>query len=137
MQSIVAVKGIIENNGNYLLAQHNNKLPANIGKWTFLGGWVEPIDDSFEATLKRELQEELGLAIEIHKNTGVFEYKMRSYLVLAAKPLGNPKGLSDEILNIEWLSYEAIQELEQKKLLHTGFEIPALNAYLNYANARD
>lgn len=127
---VKAVKGIIEHEGTYLLAKHNIKFPDLRGKWTFLGGWVEPSDASYEETLKRELEEELQLKIKIQKHIGLFRYKNRTYLVLAAKAGGTPKIISDEILEINWFNYNQIVEMDLNKLLQTGFEIPALQQYL-------
>jgi 8-oxo-dGTP pyrophosphatase MutT (NUDIX family) len=130
---IRGVKGIIISNikpDKYLLAQHNN--PEIIGKWTFLGGHIEENDKSYEQTLKRELYEELELDIKIFKEIGSFEYKEkhRIYYVLAAIALNIPHITSDEILNIDWFSYDQILEMNSENKLQTKFEIPALNLYL-------
>ncbi|CAN5140542.1 hypothetical protein BH23CHL1_BH23CHL1_23480 [soil metagenome] len=47
----VRVKAVIQRDGQYLLAQHDNRRPENIGKWTFLGGWIDPADASPEDTV--------------------------------------------------------------------------------------
>ena len=97
---VLGVKGIFEHKGTYLLARHNNQLPVNKGKWTFLGGAGEAKNFSLEATLKRELYEELHVGIYITGHVGVFLYNKRTYLILAARLRGEPIINSSEILKI-------------------------------------
>lgn len=127
--NIKAVKGIIENQEKYLLAKHNIQETEAKGKWTFLGGWIEASDKSFEEALQRELKEELQLDLDIKQQIGIYGYKDRLYLVLAATPKSTPVICSKEILEINWFNYEQIIEMGQKNLLQTGFELLSLKQY--------
>ncbi|MFN7039272.1 MAG: NUDIX hydrolase [Alphaproteobacteria bacterium] len=128
---IKGVKGIIKSSNNpdkYLLAMHNNTSIENKGKWTFLGGRIEETDQSYEDTLQRELIEELNLHLKIEREIGIFEYKQKSriYMVMSALALNDPSIVSNEILKIDWFSYDEMIEMHNKSLLQTEFEIMAI-----------
>lgn len=59
---IVAVTGVIEKNGKYLIVKRSNNEIAFPGKWTIPGGKVER-GHSIHQTLKREIREEVGLEV--------------------------------------------------------------------------
>ena len=123
----VRVKGVIERDGRYLLALHNNRIPENKGKWTFLGGMIDPDDRSHEHTLIRELQEELQVAGRVHGQVGVFPYKGSGVVVLLASFDGEPQPDPDEILAVRWFTRHQIDGLAQAGLLHMGTEIDVLD----------
>ena len=70
---ILVTAAIIINNGSILIAQRgdNQKLA---GKWEFPGGKIEP-GETPEECLKREINEELGIIIEIDKFFGESVYR--------------------------------------------------------------
>ncbi len=63
MQPIHVTCAIIEHNGRVLAAQRSAQMHLP-GKWEFPGGKVR-IDETLEACLVREIQEELGLDISV------------------------------------------------------------------------
>lgn len=60
---IVAVTGIIEKEGKFLIIKRRDDEVAYPGMWTVPGGKVEAPDDC-QTTLRREIEEETGLKIE-------------------------------------------------------------------------
>jgi mutator protein MutT len=63
---------VIEKEGKYLLARID-KGRLMTGKWTFPGGSVE-FGEDFHTTIKRELNEELGITdVKINKFLGIVE----------------------------------------------------------------
>ena len=121
------VKAVIERGGRYLLALHNNHVPENKGKWTFVGGLVDPTDASPEAALLRELREELRVEGRILGTVGTFPYRDHTCLVLAAAFPGEPQPSPDEILALRWFTRREIEGIAQANLLHMGFELEALD----------
>ncbi len=53
-------RAVIASDGRYLLAQHHYAIPANMGKWSLIGGRIEDGERDPEAALRRELSEELS-----------------------------------------------------------------------------
>lgn len=60
---IVAVTGIVEKNGRFLIIKRRKDEIAYPGMWTVPGGKVEAPDDC-KTTLKREIKEEVGIEVE-------------------------------------------------------------------------
>jgi len=63
MKSIHVVAAIIKKNNQYLIVQRNKNKHLGL-KWEFPGGKVDE-NESFESALKREIQEELSIEINI------------------------------------------------------------------------
>jgi len=59
---IVAVTGLVEKNGRFLVIKRGESEVAYPGMWTVPGGKVEA-PDSCKTTLKREIEEETGIKI--------------------------------------------------------------------------
>lgn len=132
------VKAVIERDGRYLLAVHNNHRPENKGKWTFVGGLIDPTDASPEAALLRELREELQVEGRVLGTVGTFPYRDHTCLVLAASFEGEPQPCADEILALRWFTRREVDGIAQANLLHMRFEIEALDrarAVLNPGSA--
>lgn len=130
MLKAVAVKGLIVENDKYLLAMHNIYDPRFEGTWTFLGGHIEPTDQSPEDTLRRELWEEIKVTVEVHHTIGVYPYFNRGYLVVSATITGDPIPDPSEILELRWYTREEIRRMAEENLLQTGFEEAAIDRYL-------
>jgi 8-oxo-dGTP pyrophosphatase MutT (NUDIX family) len=125
--SAARVKAVIERDGRYLLALHNNRRPENKGKWTFVGGLVEPSDPSPEAALLRELQEELQVQGQVLGIVGTFPYRDHACLLLAASFEGEPCPSPEEIIALRWFTRDEVKGIARAHLLHMGFELDALD----------
>src|SRR5688500_18765208 len=123
----VRVKAIIESDGRYLLAIHNNYVPENKGKWTFLGGMIDPTDPSPEAALVRELREELAVEGQVLSRVGTFVYKTTGCAVVRATFVGEPRPDADEILALRWFTRDELEGVARANLLHMGFELEAID----------
>ncbi|KKT83190.1 MAG: NUDIX hydrolase [candidate division WWE3 bacterium GW2011_GWC2_44_9] len=66
IQHKVIVKAWVEKDGKYLLAQRGNTEKHHAGVWSLPGGNVEnEVSESIlEATLQKELSEEVGIEVE-------------------------------------------------------------------------
>ena len=73
MKSIHVVAAIIKKNNQYLVVQRNKNKYMGL-KWEFPGGKVDE-NESFESALKREIQEELSIEINIYKKIAEETYK--------------------------------------------------------------
>ena len=73
MKLINVVAAIIKKNNKYLIVQRNKNKHLGL-KWEFPGGKVDK-NESFESALKREIQEELNITINIHQKIALEEYK--------------------------------------------------------------
>ncbi len=68
-RTIKVACAIIEKNGNILVAQRSEKMDNSL-KWEFPGGKVEDGEDLIQC-IKREIQEELGIDINIIRSLNV------------------------------------------------------------------
>ena len=93
--AVVVLAGVIERDGAFLLTRrlHGTHLA---GTWEFPGGKCEP-DESHEACLRRELEEELGVVAEVGEEvfTVAHQYAERTVELHFRKCsiIGEPKPL--------------------------------------------
>ena len=73
MKSIHVVAAIIKKDNQYLIVQRNKNKHLGL-KFEFPGGKVDE-NESFESALKREIQEELNIEINIYKKIAEEAYK--------------------------------------------------------------
>ena len=123
----VRVTGDIRRGDRYLLAIHNNRVPENKGKWTFLGGVIDPPDPSPAAALVRELREELGVAGRVLGEVGRYPYRddPGPCVVLLADFTGEPRP-NEELLALRWFTREQVEAIGRAGLLHMGLELDAI-----------
>ena len=67
------VAAIIKKDNSYLIAQRNKNKYMGL-KWEFPGGQVEP-NETFHEALSREIQEELGIDINVDEKIAEEKYK--------------------------------------------------------------
>ena len=73
MKPTSVVAAIIKKDQQYLIVQRNKNKHLGL-KWEFPGGKVYE-NENFEEALKREVQEELNISINIHKKIAEEGYK--------------------------------------------------------------
>jgi 8-oxo-dGTP diphosphatase len=73
MKPTSVVAAIIKRDKQYLIVQRNKNKHLGL-KWEFPGGKVHE-NENFEEALKREVQEELNISINIHKKIAEEGYK--------------------------------------------------------------
>lgn len=95
----VGVVGVVVNaQGQVLLVEHVfHAIP-----WGFPGGWIDRGEDP-SACVRREIQEELGLTVEVERELLV-RLTGRSHLDFAylCRPTGEVSALSPELLSYGW-----------------------------------
>ncbi|MBN2469749.1 MAG: NUDIX hydrolase [Anaerolineae bacterium] len=125
------VRAVLHHAGRFLLVQHNNKRPENIGKWGTPGGGVEPGDPDLVEALRREMREEFEIEIDVHEFVQTYEYHKREHHVFLASPARTNFILDpEEILDYRWLTVEEIRAWDAAGRLHTGFELDAVERSL-------
>ena len=128
---IKRVRCVLARNDHYLLVLHNNRLPENYGKWGLPGG---VLDNGEEPTtgLRRELKEEFQIAIGDVVLLGDWEYRDEYHRVFGCYFEGRIEYHdSNEILEINWLTYDGVVHLTESGQLHTGFELDAITEFRN------
>ena len=105
----VGVVGVVVNDDcEVLLVEHvfHPKLP-----WGLPGGWIGFNEDPKD-TIQREIQEELGLRVEVETLLLAYrtEYHHLDFAYLC-KPTGEINSLSYELLGYSWFKYEALPRI--------------------------
>ena len=105
----VAAGILLDQSGRFLLGQRPEGKPY-AGYWEVPGGKIEKGETVFEA-LKRELQEELGIAIQSSEEFMLLEHDyphayVRLHVSVIRDWIGNPKGCEGQALSWELLSAE-------------------------------
>jgi 8-oxo-dGTP pyrophosphatase MutT (NUDIX family) len=126
---VPAVRAVVVHEGKFLLAQHHNYLPENIGKWGLPGGRIEATDSDLIGALRRELDEEFKMTADILGFVAMYIYRDRAHQIFAAKPHSVDFTVNtDEILGTAWLTLEEVAHWHSLGQMHTGFELPAIRA---------
>jgi 8-oxo-dGTP diphosphatase len=107
MNTVIVAAGIVVENGRVLLAQRKSTSHLG-GKWEFPGGKVEPGEDP-KAALRRELEEELGIDVEVGDVFDVafhrYEDAGKAVLLLfyeAARTKGSPEPRALDVAAFAW-----------------------------------
>jgi mutator protein MutT len=121
MKRVEVVLGMIVRNEQVLICRRLDEGPF-AGLWEFPGGKREP-GESIQQTLARELDEELGIKVQITDSldTVDFDYpttQVRLIPVLCRIECGEPKSLASE--EVKWVAYRELRE----------FNFPRANAQL-------
>lgn len=132
LNTLPTVRAVLEHEGRYLLVQHNNKRPENIGKWGLPGGILTPTDPDWESGLRREISEEFQIDLTIQRFIRAYMRRERLHYVFLAHPLSLELRCDPhEILDYTWLTAEEVTAWDEAGKLHTGFELPAIRAAHN------
>lgn len=119
-QFYVTVEGAIYKDGKWLMIVRSEKESHAAGLLSMAGGTVsysDPLSQTLEEALKREIQEEVGLTV-----SGPFTYITSSHfmsdigervinIVLATAYTGDEPAIpkEDEVAGVEWMSFEEIE----------------------------
>src|SRR3954447_2929208 len=104
--SVSVAAAIIDDEGRFLAIRR-----ADNGAWEPPGGVLE-LDESIEAGLVREVEEETGLRVEPVALTGVYK-NLRSgivALVFRCRLLGETSRPTPEALEVRWLTTEELED---------------------------
>jgi molecular chaperone GrpE (heat shock protein) len=126
-KSILTVKGVVLRDDGKILLLKRSKKSLNPGKWDLPGGHLEK-GETLEEAIKREIQEETGLKVEIGEIIGTAEFskesknfneEKRGLRYLTYYSGDDEVELSKEHQDFGWFSIdEASEKLSQKD----GFE---------------
>lgn len=127
-----AVRALLIKDEKILFIHHNFNNPAMYGKWTFPGGRVDAGETDPVETLRREMQEELSVDVEVIGKIGVFYSRANfDYTIFGVRPVGDIGPLNtDEIREITWLTPAEVYEWHCREKMQFGFEMEAVSAYL-------
>src|SRR3954470_22797354 len=104
--SVSAAAAIIDDHGRFLAIRR-----ADNGAWEPPGGVLE-LDESIEAGLIREVQEETGLQVELTALTGVYKNVRRGIvaLVFRCRVLAGTERPTPETRDVQWLTREQLDD---------------------------
>lgn len=121
---------VLQHRDTFLLAVHSRFWRARIKRWGLPGGGVEWREDPEEAA-RRELVEELELYVPRLQPVGAYEYKRANHMVYASGVDAAVDSFDDsELVAIRWFTLTEVEQLERDNLLHAGYELDAIRAYL-------
>jgi 8-oxo-dGTP diphosphatase len=113
MRTVIVAAGIVVEGGKVLLSRRK-KGTHLAGKWEFPGGKVEPGEDP-RACLRRELEEELGIAARVGEIADVtfhrYEEEDKAVLLLffhAEREDGSPMPRAIDVAEIMWAAPAAL-----------------------------
>lgn len=123
----VSVAGVVVRDDGRVLAvrRRDNR------RWEPPGGVLE-LAETFDQGVRREIQEETGIAVRVDRLTGVYKNMPRGIvaLVFRCAPVGGRLTTTDEALSVSWLSVEELrQQMDPAYLVRVtdafGGEAPA------------
>lgn len=104
----VSVAGIVTNaEGRVLVIQRHDN-----GHWEAPGGILEQ-DETFEQGVRREVLEETGVQVSVHRLTGVYKNMNRGIVALVYRcsiEAGHPR-TSSETTSVRWVDRDQIDVL--------------------------
>lgn len=114
----------------FFLAVHSSFWARPNRRWGLPGGNIERREEP-EYAVRRELEEELDLYVPTFTEIGPYRYKGHDHMVYGANIDTRISTYDDtELLDIGWYNLNQIKELEEAKRLHAGYELHAIEKYL-------
>ena len=117
MRTDIVAAGIVVERGNILLSRRK-KGTHLAGRWEFPGGKVEPGEDP-RAALRRELEEELGILVEVGEIADVTFHRYddadKAVLLLffhAVREPGSPEPQAIDVAEVKWAGASALDPAE-------------------------
>lgn len=104
---------VLDEQGRCLILRRSASSKNNAGKWDFPGGKVDS-GEAFDIALRREIQEETGLSVELARVLGAAESPLPdrtvAYLMMEARVTGGQVQLSEEHDGHKWVEPERLVE---------------------------
>ncbi len=123
------VRCILKRDERYFLVMHRTRAFSGKKRWGFPGGRIERGED-LEAALTRELREELFVTVDQFTEVGDYRYKGRHHRIYgSAYSESIIRFDRSEIHKIGWHSLPEIIKFSEDGLLHTGFELEAIQDF--------
>lgn len=117
MRTDIVAAGLVVERGNILLSRRK-KGTHLAGCWEFPGGKVEPGEDP-RAALRRELEEELGILVEVGEIADVTFHRYddadKAVLLLffhAVREPGSPEPQAIDVAEVKWAGASALDPAE-------------------------
>lgn len=104
----VSVAGVVVNDaGQVLMIQRRDN-----GRWEAPGGVLE-LGETFEAGVRREVEEETGVCVAVDQLTGVYKNTVRGVvaLVFRCRPLSGELRTTDEAAVVRWVDPADVDSL--------------------------
>ena len=108
----IAVRGLIIHDGKILLMERSKEARGEFGYWELPGGGLE-FGEAPEEALKREIDEEVQMKVEILSPLSVWHYIRKEQVQIIGftflcKALTTDVILSDEHVNYAWIHHSEI-----------------------------
>ncbi|MDI7742345.1 NUDIX domain-containing protein [Lysinibacillus fusiformis] len=113
---IIALKGVIINNGRALIVQRADDDEIGAGTWECVGGQIE-FGEDLETALLREIQEEVGLSVTIGQLLYATTFKTKPTRQVVIITYLCESSNQDVILSSEHSAYKWAGKEELKRLL--------------------
>jgi len=121
---------ILYREGTYLLAVHSSFWHRRDKRWGLPGGQIER-GESPRSAARRELREELYLAVPELLEVGAYPYKRALHMVYAAQLTDDIVRYDDtELLDVGWFSIADVAAMKADKALHADYELEAIHALM-------
>jgi 8-oxo-dGTP pyrophosphatase MutT (NUDIX family) len=127
------VRCVIRQGQKFLLVMHRAPPGSHRRAWGLPGGRVAA-GEGPEETARREVREELRIALGALRAVGDYRYKGRGHRVLGTDYDGLIISFDRaELLKIRWHTLDEVAALRQQGRLHAGFEEAAIRDFLRLA----
>ena len=121
---------VLKHGDEFFLAVHSSFWARRERRWGLPGGRIERREDP-ECAVRRELEEELDLYVPTFTEIGVYHYKDNKHMVFGAETNLRVSSYDDtELLDIGGYNLNQIKDLHKNKRLHAGYELDAIEKYL-------
>jgi 8-oxo-dGTP diphosphatase len=119
--TVVAVKGLIINNGKALIIKRGKNVKFGVGTWECVGGKINFCED-LQSALIREAKEEVGLDITVEKILYATSYPSpeRHLIILTYLCRSSETNviLSEEHLDYRWCTKDQLRQLLPENILN-------------------
>ena len=130
VKHLIVGGNIIEKGNKILLVQETLKEAK--GKWNLPAGRLK-IKEDIITCAKREGEEETGFKLKPSYLVGIYQHLTPKYnvilFVFKSKVTGGKLTIPKDIMDVKWLSFDEIKELNERELLRSSFIWKAIQDY--------